>query len=150
MTDRWCRELFLAFQLGPDRRHILGANDPLALQFSEATGNAIRVPTPNVSLAVMQLRLSKETTVEELNEHLRRESLDGEQQLQVEFSVSPDAVSSDFVGYEHAAIVDGPATIVTGRQAVVYVWYDNEYGYSRQVLRLVERVSGVRPPTFPR
>lgn len=114
------------------------------------TGSAVRVPTPNVSLAVMQLHLSAETTVEELNEHLRLESLDGEQQLQVEFSMSPDAVSTDFVGFDHAAIVDAPATIVTGRHAVVYVWYDNEYGYSRQVVRLVERVSGVRPPTFPR
>ncbi len=114
------------------------------------TGSAIRVPTPNVSLAVMQLFLSKETTAEELNDHLRVESLNGEQQLQVEFSMSPDAVSSDFVGHDHAAIVDGPATIATGRHAVVYVWYDNEHGYSRQVVRLVERVSGVRPPTFPR
>ncbi len=113
------------------------------------TGNAIRVPTPNVSLAVMQLHLAKETTVEELNEHLRVESLDGEQQLQIEYSMSPDAVSSDFVGFDHAAIIDAPATIVSGRHAVVYVWYDNEYGYSRQVVRLIERVSGVRPPTFP-
>jgi glyceraldehyde 3-phosphate dehydrogenase len=113
------------------------------------TGNAIRVPTPNVSLAVMQLFLSKETTLEELNEHLRVESLDGEQQLQIEYSMSPDAVSSDFVGFDHAAIIDAPATIVSGRHAVVYVWYDNEYGYSRQVMRLVERMSGVRPPTFP-
>ena len=114
------------------------------------TGNAIRVPTPNVSLAVMQLHLAQETTVEELNEHIRVESLDGELQLQIEFSLSPDAVSSDFVGYDHPAIVDAPATIVSGRHAIVYVWYDNEYGYSRQVVRLVERVSGCRPPTFPR
>jgi len=114
------------------------------------TGNAIRVPTPNVSLAVMQLHLATETTVEELNEYLRVESLDGEQQLQIEYSISPDAVSSDFVGFDHAGIIDAPATIVNGRHAVVYVWYDNEHGYSRQVVRLVERVSGVRPPTFPR
>ena len=114
------------------------------------TGSAIRVPTPNVSLAVMQLHLKTETTVEELNEHLRVESLNGEQQLQVEYSLSPDAVSSDFVGFDHAAIIDAPATIVSGRHAIVYVWYDNEYGYSRQVVRLVERVSGVRPPTFPK
>ncbi len=114
------------------------------------TGNAIRVPTPNVSLAVMQLFLRDATTVEELNDHLRHESLNGEQQLQIEYSVSPDAVSSDFVGFDHPAIIDAPATIVTGRHAIVYVWYDNEHGYSRQVVRLVERVSGVRPPTFPR
>jgi len=114
------------------------------------TGSAIRVPIPNVSLAVMQLLLSTETSVDELNEHLRVESLAGELEQQVEFSLSPDAVSSDFVGFDHPAIVDAPATIVSGRHAVVYVWYDNEYGYSRQVVRLVERVSGVRPPTFPR
>ena len=114
------------------------------------TGSAIRVPTPNVSLAIMQLHLSQESTVEELNEFLRLESLNGEQQLQVEFSMSPDAVSSDFVGFDHPAIVDAPATIVNGRHAVVYIWYDNEYGYSRQVVRMIEWVSGVRPPTFPR
>ena len=114
------------------------------------SGNAIRVPTPNVSLAVMMLNLTKATTVEELNEHLRVESLNGDLQLQIDFSMSPDAVSTDFVGCDHAAIVDGPATIVNGNSAVVYVWYDNEYGYSRQVVRLVERVAGVRPPTFPR
>ena len=57
---------------------------------------------------------------------------------------------SDFVGHDHAAIVDGPATIVNGKNAIVYVWYDNEHGYSRQVVRLVERTAGIRPPTFPR
>lgn len=114
------------------------------------TGSAIRVPTPNVSLAVMVLNLAKATTVEELNEHLRVESLDGMLDQQVEFSMSEDAVSSDFVGFDHPAIVDAPATIVDGKHVILYVWYDNEYGYSRQVVRLVERVSGVRPPTFPR
>ncbi|MDH5676892.1 MAG: glyceraldehyde-3-phosphate dehydrogenase [Myxococcales bacterium] len=114
------------------------------------TGNAIRVPTPNVSLAVLSLQLNEETTVEALNESLREESLDGELQLQLDFSYSPDAVSSDFVGNGHASIIDAPSTIVDGKNAVVYVWYDNEHGYSAQVVRLVERISGLRPPTFPR
>ena len=65
------------------------------------------------------------------------------------YSMSPDAVSGAFVGFDPAAITDGPATQVNGKHAVVYAWYDNEWGYSRQVGRLVERVSGVRPPIFP-
>jgi len=113
------------------------------------TGNAIRVPTPNVSLAVLSLKLGKETTVEELNERLRRESLEGELQLQIDYSSSPDIVSSDFVGNGHACIVDAVATIVDGDNAVVYIWYDNEFGYSCQVVRLVEKMVGLRFPTFP-
>ena len=114
------------------------------------TGSAIRVPTPNVSLAVMNLQLSRETSAAEINEALRRESLDGRLQLQIEFSNSPDAVSSDFVGDGFPCIIDSLATIAEGKDAVVYVWYDNEFGYSRQVVRLLEHISGLRPPTFPR
>lgn len=114
------------------------------------TGSAIRVPTPNVSLAIMTLQLERETTVDELNDRLRRASLEGPYQLQIDYSSSPDGVSTDFVGNGHAGILDAPATLVQGSQATVYVWYDNEYGYSRQVIRIVERVTGLRPPTFPR
>ncbi len=113
------------------------------------TGNAIRVPTPNVSLAVISLKLNKATTVEDLNERLRQESLEGELQLQIDYSNSPDIVSSDFVGNGHACIVDAVATIVDGDNAVVYIWYDNEFGYSCQVVRLVEKMVGLRFPTFP-
>lgn len=113
------------------------------------TGNAIRVPTPNVSLAVLSLKLDKATTVEELNNRLRQESLEGELQLQIDYSSSPDIVSSDFVGNGHACIVDAVATIVDGDNAVVYIWYDNEFGYSCQVVRLVEKMVGLRFPTFP-
>jgi len=113
------------------------------------TGSAIRVPTPNVSLAIMTLQLGRETTAEELNDCLRVESLEGPRQLQIDYSTSPDGVSTDFVGNGHAGIVDAAATQAMGKQATVYVWYDNEYGYSRQVLRIVERVTGLRPPTFP-
>jgi len=113
------------------------------------TGSAIRVPTPNVSLAIMTLQLGRETTAEELNDCLRVESLEGPRQLQIDYSTSPDGVSTDFVGNGHAGIVDAAATQAMGKQATVYVWYDNEYGYSRQVLRIVERVTGLRPPNFP-
>jgi len=113
------------------------------------TGNAIRVPTPNVSLAVLSLKLARATTVEEVNEHLRQQALDGPYQLQIDYSVSPDIVSSDLVGNGHAGIVDSVATIVDGDNCVLYVWYDNEYGYSCQVVRIVERLAHLRMPTFP-
>lgn len=113
------------------------------------TGNAIRVPTPNVSMAILSLTLEKEVAKEEVNEFLRQTSLEGPLQRQIEFVDSPEVVSSDFVGNRHAAIVDGQATIVSGNRVNLYVWYDNEYGYSRQVVRLAQHMVGVHYPTYP-
>ncbi|ADD68332.1 glyceraldehyde-3-phosphate dehydrogenase, type I [Denitrovibrio acetiphilus DSM 12809] len=113
------------------------------------TGNAIRVPTPNVSLAILNLTLSKETTKEEMNTFLRDKSLDSVNSDQIGYVNSPEIVSSDFVGNKFSGIVDGLATIVDGSRAVVYVWYDNEYGYSRQVNRIAEYLCGLRLKTYP-
>ena len=114
------------------------------------TGNAIRVPTPNVSLAVMSLNLGKPSTKEALNDFLLRSSLEGDLQNQIDFVNSTEVVSSDFVGNRFAGIVDAPATIVDGNRAVLYVWYDNEFGYSRQVVRCLEELAGVVMPNFPK
>jgi len=114
------------------------------------TGNAIRVPTPNVSLAVMSLNLGKSTTVEEVNEYLLKSSLEGDLQNQIDYSKSTEVVSSDFVGNRYAGIVDAPATIVQDKHAVVYVWYDNEFGYSRQVVRCLEELAGIVMPNLPK
>ncbi|MFC5386670.1 glyceraldehyde-3-phosphate dehydrogenase [Aquamicrobium segne] len=113
------------------------------------TGNAIRVPTPNVSLAILNLTLQKETTLEELNSYLRWVSLHSPLQRQIGFISSPDAVSTDFVGTRNAAVIDAEATIVNGRHCVLYVWYDNEFGYSCQVLRILQQVSHVEYPIYP-
>lgn len=113
------------------------------------TGNAIRVPTPNVSLAILNLTLQKQTTVDELNRYLRDVSLDSALADQIAYVNSPEVVSTDFVGNKFSGIVDGVATIVDGSRAVVYVWYDNEFGYSRQVNRIAEYVSGLRLKTYP-
>lgn len=113
------------------------------------TGNAIRVPTPNVSLAILNLNLKEETTVEEMNRYLRDVSLDSSLSDQIAYVNSPEVVSSDFVGNKFSGIVDGVATIVDGSRAVVYVWYDNEYGYSRQVNRIAEYLCGLRLKTYP-
>ncbi|MCY0964665.1 glyceraldehyde-3-phosphate dehydrogenase [Parathalassolituus penaei] len=114
------------------------------------TGNAIRVPTPNVSMAILSLNLSKEVTVEEVNDYLRDVSLNTELHRQIDWVNSPEVVSTDFVGNSHAGIVDAKATIVNGSHVNLYVWYDNEYGYSRQVVRIAHQLCGVEYPMFPR
>ncbi|WP_449277396.1 glyceraldehyde-3-phosphate dehydrogenase [Leucobacter sp. GX24907] len=113
------------------------------------TGNAIRVPTPNVSMAILNLQLEQETSKEELNALLRQVSLTGALRTQIDYVESPEIVSSDFVGANRAGIVDGLATIVTGNTAVVYVWYDNEFGYSCQVVRIIEQLTGTHPAQIP-
>ncbi len=114
------------------------------------TGNAIRVPTPNVSMAILNLSLQKETTAEELNEYMRQTSLHSELRKQIDFSNTPEAVSTDFVGTRCASIYDAEATIVNGKQAIVYLWYDNEFGYSCQVHRVLEQMAGVQYATLPK
>ncbi len=113
------------------------------------TGNAIRVPTPNVSLAILNLTLGKATTVEELNSFIRETSLYSKLQKQVDYVTSVEAVSSDFVGSRRAGVVDGQATIVDGKRCVLYVWYDNEFGYSCQVNRILQFMSGAMYPSVP-
>ncbi|MBV1884681.1 MAG: glyceraldehyde-3-phosphate dehydrogenase [Gammaproteobacteria bacterium] len=113
------------------------------------TGNAIRVPTPNVSLVILNLNLSEATTVDGLNEYLRWVALYSPLNKQVDYVNSPEVVSSDFVGSRHAAIVDSLATIVDGDRCVLYVWYDNEFGYSCQVLRILQRLAGITYPIIP-
>jgi glyceraldehyde 3-phosphate dehydrogenase len=114
------------------------------------TGNAIRVPTPNVSMAILNLVLDRETDAETLNEHMRHMALHSALRRQMDYSNSPEVVSSDFIGSRAACVFDAQATIVNGRQAVLYVWYDNEFGYSCQVQRILEVVSGAEFLRYPR
>lgn len=109
----------------------------------KVSGSAVRVPTPNVSLAILNLTFEKEVAREAINEVLRQASLYGSLVAQIDFTRDQEIVSSDMVGNTHAAIVDSLATSVHGRHAVVYVWYDNEWGYSMQVARLSRIISGV-------
>ncbi|MEH6635050.1 MAG: glyceraldehyde-3-phosphate dehydrogenase [Halioglobus sp.] len=114
------------------------------------TGNAIRVPTPNVSMAILNLTLARETTVEEVNEFMRNQALHSSLRKQIDYSSSPEVVSSDFVGSRHACIFDAQATITNGKQAVLYLWYDNEFGYSCQVHRILEKMAGIDFAVYPR
>lgn len=113
------------------------------------TGNAIRVPTPNVSLAILNLQLEREVSRDEINDFLRKISLDSPYQNQIDYTASNEVVSTDIVGNRHAGVVDSVATIASGKHVVLYVWYDNEYGYSRQVVRLMEEIAGLQLPNIP-
>ena len=114
------------------------------------TSNAIRVPVPNGSLVVLNLELNKATTKEELNNIVKNAALNGELVEQIRYSWNNELVSSDIVGSAEPAIFDSNASIVTedGKNVVLYVWYDNEYGYSHQVIRLAKYVAQVRRFTY--
>ncbi len=114
------------------------------------TGNSIRVPTPNVSMAILNLTLDTPVERDDVNRFLRYTSLHTPLHKQLDFIDSPEVVSTDFVGSQYAGIVDGRATITADNRVVLYVWYDNEFGYSCQVVRVLETMAGVHPPAFPK
>lgn len=110
------------------------------------TANAVRVPTPDGSLAILNLTLKEQTTLEEVDVAMKEAALNGELVEQIRYATSHELVSSDIVGDSCASIYDSNATIVSndGKNVVIYAWYDNEYGYTRQVLRLSKYVCQVR------
>lgn len=114
------------------------------------TGNAIRVPTPNVSMAIMNLNLQKATSKDEINAFLRDQALHSDLQAQIDFTASTEIVSTDLVGSRYAGVVDSQATIVDEDRAVLYVWYDNEFGYSCQVIRVAEKMAGQELTNLPK
>ena len=110
------------------------------------TANAVRVPTPNGSLAILNLTLDKATTVEELNSTMKKAALDGPLVNQIYYALDPELVSNDIIGNVCCSVFDSNATIVSkdGKSAVIYAWYDNEYGYTKQVIRLAKYITKVR------
>ena len=113
------------------------------------TGNAIRVPVPNVSLAILNLTLERGVSREEINAELRNASMSVDLGEQIDYTTSTEVVSSDLVGAERTGIVDAQATIADSNRCVLYVWYDNEAGYSYQVVRLVQEIAGLAYPRVP-
>ncbi|HEX5625207.1 MAG TPA: glyceraldehyde-3-phosphate dehydrogenase [Saprospiraceae bacterium] len=114
------------------------------------TGNAVRVPVPNVSLAILNLTLEKPSTLEEILGKLRHASLYGDLVEQLQYSTSNEYVSSNAVGTTCASVVDAPSTILSadGKTVTIYAWYDNEFGYTCQVVRLAKHVANVRRYTY--
>ena len=113
------------------------------------TANAVRVPTPNVSLAIMSLQLGQDLSAEELNNFLRQKAFHSNLKEQIGFTNSPEVVSTDFVGDRHAGIIDSAATIVNNDKCVLYVWYDNEFGYTAQLLGLAKEMVGLTYERYP-
>jgi glyceraldehyde 3-phosphate dehydrogenase len=110
------------------------------------TANAVRVPTPNGSLAIIHAYVEKPTTKDEVNAIIRKQALEGDLVNQIYYSISEELVSSDIIGNECCSVFDSQATIVSadGKGVVLYVWYDNEFGYTKQVIRLAKYVAKVR------
>ena len=110
------------------------------------TANAVRVPTPNGSLAILNLEVAKETSIEAINKVMKKAAFEGNLVNQINYSIEPELVSTDIIGNTCCSIYDSPATIVhpDKKSIVLYVWYDNEFGYSKQVIRLAKYVAKVR------
>ncbi|MCO6499813.1 MAG: glyceraldehyde-3-phosphate dehydrogenase [Vicingus serpentipes] len=110
------------------------------------TANAVRVPTPNGSLAILNLNVAKETTLEDVNEIVRKAALQGNLVNQIKYEIDPELVSNDIIGNTCCSVFDSNATIVSAdkKNIVLYVWYDNEYGYTKQVIRLAKYIAKVR------
>lgn len=114
------------------------------------TSNAIRVPVPNGSLAILNLQVENPTSKDGVNAIIKKYALEGNLVEQIKYSLDNELVSSDIVGSAQPSIYDSNATIVTknGNNIILYVWYDNEYGYSHQVIRLAKYISKVRRYTY--
>ncbi len=114
------------------------------------TSSAIRVPVPNGSLAILNLELKNKTSLDGVNTILKKYALEGDLVEQIKYELSDELVSSDIVGCSAPSIYDSKATIVRkdGKNCILYIWYDNEYGYSHQVIRLAKYIAKVRRYTY--
>jgi len=101
-------------------------------------GMAIRVPTPDVSIVDLVAVLNKETTKEEVNAAFKK-AADGPLKGVLGYSEEP-LVSSDLIHNPDSAIIDGSLTLVMGNLVKVLAWYDNEWGYSVKMVRMIEKI----------
>ena len=114
------------------------------------SANAVRVPTPNVSLAILKLSLNSATSKDDMNLTMKDAALKGDLINQIHYQVDPELVSTDIIGDSCCSVFDSNATICTetGKDVVLYVWYDNEFGYTKQVIRLAKLIAKVRRLTY--
>jgi len=129
-----------------------GAANAVAKAFpklkGKLTSNAVRVPVPNGSLSILNLQLKTSTNKNSLNAIMKQNALNGELVEQIKYSINKELVSSDIIGTTAPCIFDSEATITDDETVVLYVWYDNEYGYTHQVIRLAKYISEVRRFTY--
>ena len=88
----------------------------------------------------------EETTVEEINDIIKKAALEGKLVNQIKYENDPELVSNDIIGNICCSVFDSHATIVSNdkKNVVLYVWYDNEFGYTKQVIRLAKYIAKVR------
>ena len=113
------------------------------------TGNAIRVPTPNVSLAILSLTVDVDISVDEVNSYLQSVAFHSKYREIIGYVNSPEVVSTDFYSSPFASIIDSKATIANGKRITLYCWYDNEYGYTKQVINLSKKIANINLPRLP-
>jgi glyceraldehyde 3-phosphate dehydrogenase len=101
-------------------------------------GISLRVPIPDVSIVDLVAILKKEATPEEINAALKKAS-EGPLKGVLGYSEEP-LVSSDIVHNNNSAIIDGQLTMTIGNLAKVFAWYDNEWGYSVKMARMIEKI----------
>ena len=117
---------------------------------NKLTGNAIRVPTPNVSLAILSLVLNVDVDKESINNYLKSMAFHSKYRETIGYVNSPEIVSTDFYSSPFASIIDSQATITSGKRVTLYCWYDNEYGYSKQVINLAKKIAGISLQRLPK
>jgi glyceraldehyde 3-phosphate dehydrogenase len=101
-------------------------------------GLALRAPTPDVSIVDFTAQLSRDVTKEEVNAAFK-EAARGMLKGILDYTEDP-VVSSDFIHNPYSAIVDGQSTMVIGNLVKVLAWYDNEWGYSVKMVRMIEKI----------
>ncbi len=123
-----------------------GAAKALGLVIPEVQGRldgfALRVPTPDGSVTDFTAVLERKASKEEINAAFKAASETEAMKGILEYTEDP-LVSSDIVGNPHSCIFDSLSTMVMGEQIKIVGWYDNEYGYSRRIVDLVERIAAM-------
>ena len=96
------------------------------------------------------MEIKKSTTLKKINNLIKTAALTGNLVEQIKYELNDELVSSDIVGCTAPAIYDSKATIVRhdGKNIILYIWYDNEFGYSHQVIRLAKYIAKVRRFTY--
>ncbi len=109
------------------------------------TAGAVRVPIASGSLAILTITVERRTNSDEVNEVMRQAALYGPICEQILYSNSSEYASSNVIGHTATAVFDAPATVVSpdGYGITLHVWYDNEFGYGCQVMRLAKLMAGV-------
>ncbi|MBC3178810.1 type I glyceraldehyde-3-phosphate dehydrogenase [Corynebacterium lujinxingii] len=104
-------------------------------------GFAMRVPTITGSATDLTVTLGKDVTVEEVNEAMKKAAQDGDLGQALKYTEDP-IVSSDIIGNPHGAIFDaGMTRVIDGNLVKIISWYDNEWSYTAQYIRLAKTVA---------